>query len=112
MGISLLNGFPTPFMPEPGQAVEMRELPDSWALELLLHGLDSYVDHESFAAVLEARTGVEIPVNPAKAPPVTRHDWLLIASAQPPRQLAEGEVWGYEEILSMPIKWTLVKPVR
>lgn len=108
--LTLLNALPNSFMPQPGQSLVIQGVTEQYATELLQGGFVSYVGHESFAQILSERTGVKIPVHRGQAPsPMEAFGAkALVAMVQPPRRLAEGEVWTEAEVLAMPITWVLV----
>ena len=107
--INLTNALPNSFFPSSGEILQVAGISESRAIEILSQGFQSFVGHASFAQVLTGRTGIEIPTNRAFAPsPMATKQPTLVAAVQPPRRLAEGEVWSEEDILTMPITWVLV----
>jgi hypothetical protein len=107
--INLTNALPNSFFPASGEILQVIGISESRAIEILSQGFQSFVGHSSFAQVLSSRTGLEIPTNRAFAPsPIATGEPTLVAAVQPPRRLAEGEVWSEEDIISMPISWVLV----
>lgn len=107
--INLTNSLPNSFFPTTGEILQVIGISEAWAIEILSQGFQSFVGHSSFSQVLTGRTGIEIPTNRAFAPsPIITGEPTLVAAVQPPRRLAEGEVWSEEDILNMPISWALV----
>lgn len=110
--IHICNAFPNSFLPIPGAELRVKGLSEANAKgDLAVHEWVSHVGHQSFADVLSARLGIEIPANRTQCPApaeLKKGDRILIAAVQPPRRLAEGEVWTEEEILSMPIAYVEV----
>ena len=107
----LCNALPNAFLPTvAGSHLVVRGLSETEATELLsVHGFESHVGHESFAQILSSRTGLEVPASRTFAQsPMQGGASAIVAAVQPPRRLAEGEVWGEAEILTMPISWVLV----
>ncbi len=103
--IKVLNAFPNSFLPEAGYTIEITGITEKKASSLLQEGFESFVGHASFADVLSARLGVKIPVNRNQA---SANGQVLVCAVNPPRRLAEGEIWTEQEILSMPIVYALI----
>lgn len=105
--IALLNAFPNIALPDAGDFLMVKGINEEEARKMLSEeDFESYVGHQSFADVLSSRLGIDIPLNRSQA---TCEGTWLIASVQPPRRLAEGEIWTEEEILSMPIKYCVIE---
>ena len=106
--IALLSAFPNAFLPSEGGKLSIKGMGEAEIKVAVNSGLEvvSYVGHSSTAALFSSRLGIDVPVFRGEA---TLDDLVLIGSFSPPRRLVEGETWAEEEILSMPIKWLMIK---
>ena len=105
--IALLSAFPNAFLPSAGQTLSIKGIDES-LIRVAVNSVEvvSFVGHSSTASLFSSRLGIDVPVFRGEA---TLDDLVLIGSFSPPRRLVEGETWAEEEILSMPIKWLMIK---
>ena len=106
--IALLSAFPNAFLPSAGETLSIKGMDEAIVKVAVNSGVQvvSFVGHSSTANLFSSRLGIEVSVFRGEA---TLDDLVLIGSFSPPRRLVEGETWAEEEILSMPIKWLMIK---
>ena len=106
--IALLSAFPNAFLPSAGETLSIKGMDEAIVKVAVNSGVQvvSFVGHSSTANLFSSRLGIDVPVFRGEA---TLDDLVLIGSFSPPRRLVEGETWAEEEILSMPIKWLMIK---
>ena len=106
--IALLSAFPNAFLPSAGGTLSIKGMDEEVIKIAVNSGVEivSYIGHESTARLFSSRLGIEVQGFRGEA---TLDDLIIIGSFTPPRRLAEGETWAEGEILSMPIKWLMIK---
>lgn len=106
--IALLSAFPNSFLPSENNVLTVQGISEDEVKSAMSSGVEivSYVGHDSTAALFNERVGSNITANRGEA---TLNDLVIIGSFTPSRRLANGEVWSEEEVLSMPIKWLIIK---
>ena len=106
--IALLSAFPNSFLPSENETLSIKGMGEDVIKVAVNSGVEvvSFVGHSSTASLFSSRLGIDVPVFRGEA---TLDDLVLIGSFSPPRRLVEGETWAEEEILSMPIKWLMIK---
>ena len=106
--IALLSAFPNSFLPSENETLSIKGMGEDVIKVAVNSGIEvvSFVGHSSTASLFSSRLGIDVPVFRGEA---TLDDLVLIGSFSPPRRLVEGETWAEEEILSMPIKWLMIK---
>jgi hypothetical protein len=105
----LTNAFSLNMLnPDRGHSLSIEPIPEKTVSELVQAGdLQSAIGHAGLTPVLEARLGVNIPVNRISLH-LSSGDVLIVAQATMPR-LAEGQVLSAEEMRNIPLVFWRVK---